>query len=235
MELHSNDLPRWDKFLDFLIKRSQALENVQRNYSLEKKKEYSPKFKSLVVYKDRISINLVTSKSRIAPLKKLSLPRLELMGALLAARLAKEVKKIIDQKCSTKAFLWTDSQITLYWIKGPSHRWKPFGANRVREIQALTDPNSWFHCSCKDNPADLLTRGISVDALSTNSKWWNGSSFLRETDFLTKGINETIPERLYLIEMKKNSNPKKDISLTLTVTQNNFFENIVHISNNYIK
>ncbi|GFR09747.1 integrase catalytic domain-containing protein [Trichonephila clavata] len=47
----------------------------------------------------------------------------------------------------------------------------------------------------KDNPADLLTRGISVDALSTNSKWWNGSSFLRETDFLTKGLNEPIPER----------------------------------------
>ncbi|GFU14534.1 uncharacterized protein TNCV_3251541 [Trichonephila clavipes] len=50
-----------------------------------------------------------------------------------------------------------------------SHRWKPFVANRVREIQSLADPNSWFHCSGKDNPADLLTRGISVDALTTNS------------------------------------------------------------------
>ncbi|GFY02458.1 uncharacterized protein TNCV_3503391 [Trichonephila clavipes] len=63
----------------------------------------------------------------------------------------------------------TDSQVTLHWIKGPNHRWKPFVANRVREIQSLTDPNSWFHCSGKDNPADLLTRGISVDALTTNS------------------------------------------------------------------
>ncbi|GFT71902.1 hypothetical protein TNCV_2515461 [Trichonephila clavipes] len=52
------------------------------------------------------------------------------MGALLAARLAKEVKKILDQKCSTRAFFWTDSQVTLHWIKGPSHRWKPFVANR---------------------------------------------------------------------------------------------------------
>ncbi|GFS52007.1 uncharacterized protein TNCV_1104441 [Trichonephila clavipes] len=91
------------------------------------------------------------------------------MGALLVARLAKEVKKILDQKCSTRAFFWTDSQVTLHWIKGPNHRWKPFVANRVREIQSLTDPNSWFHCSGKDNPADLLTRGISVDALTTNS------------------------------------------------------------------
>ncbi|GFS83516.1 uncharacterized protein TNCV_66601 [Trichonephila clavipes] len=157
------------------------------------------------------------------------------MGALLAARLAKEVKKILDQKCSTRAFFWTDSQVTLHWIKGPSHRWKPFVANRVREIQSLTDPNSWFHCSGKDNPADLLTRGISVDALTTNSKWWNGSSFLRQIDFQTKGLDEAIPERVYLTEMRKNSNPKEDISLTLTVTKNNFLENIIDISNNYVK
>ncbi|GFU52296.1 integrase catalytic domain-containing protein [Trichonephila clavipes] len=129
----------------------------------------------------------------------------------------------------------TDSQVTLHWIKGPSHRWKPFVANRVREIQSLTDPNSWFHCSGKDNPADRLTRGISVDALTTNSKWWNGSSFLRQIDFQTKGLDEAIPERVYLTEMRKNSNPKEDISLTLTVTKNNFLENIIDISNNYVK
>ncbi|GFX90872.1 uncharacterized protein TNCV_3167031 [Trichonephila clavipes] len=188
-----------------------------------------------VKHKDRISVDLVTSKSRVVPLKRLSLPRLELMGSLLAARLAKEVKKILDQKCSTRVFFWTDSQVTLHWIKGPSHRWKPFVANRVREIQSLTDPNSWFHCYGKDNPADLLTRGISVDALTTNSKWWNGSSFLRQIDFQTKGLDEAIPERVYLTEMRKNSNPKEDISLTLTVTKNNFLENIIDISNNYVK
>ncbi|GFS58927.1 uncharacterized protein NPIL_211711 [Nephila pilipes] len=123
-----------------------------------------------VKHKDRIRIELVTSKRRVAPVKKLSLPRLERMGALLAAPLTKEVKKIIDQKCPTTGFFWTDSQFTLYCIKGPSHKWKPFMANRVREIQSLIDPNSWFHCSGNDNPANLLTRGISVEALSINPK-----------------------------------------------------------------
>ncbi|GFU30057.1 integrase catalytic domain-containing protein [Trichonephila clavipes] len=103
------------------------------------------------------------------------------------------------------------------------------------EIQSLTDRNLWFHCSGKDNPADLLTRGISVGALTTNSKWWNRSSFLRQIDFQTKGLDEAIPERVYLTEMRKNSNPKEDISLTLTVSKNNFLENIIDISNNYVK
>ncbi|GFW93555.1 integrase catalytic domain-containing protein [Trichonephila clavipes] len=156
-------------------------------------------------------------------------------GRSACCTLSEGSKKILDQKCSTRAFFWTDSQVTLHWIKGPSHRWKPFVANRVREIQSLTDPNSWFHCSGKDNPADLLTRGISVDALTKNSKWWNGSSFLRQIDFQTKGLDEAIPKRVYLTEMKKNSNPKEDISLTLTVTKNNFLENIIDISNNYVK
>ncbi|GFT60400.1 reverse transcriptase domain-containing protein, partial [Nephila pilipes] len=79
---------------------------------------------------------------------------------------------------------------------------------------------------------------ISVEALSKNSKWWNGPSFLSQTNFLTNGLDEAIPERLYSAEMKKNSNPGNDISLTITsfiMSQNNFFANIINISNSYVK
>ncbi|GFY22381.1 hypothetical protein TNCV_399171 [Trichonephila clavipes] len=92
------------------------------------------------------------------------------------------------------------------------------------KVQAI-DGNPLFRTGfAKSNPSPILTRGstvparttqqiylrgISVDALTTNSKWWNGSSFLRQIDFQTKGLDEAIPERVYLTEMRKNSNPKR--------------------------
>ncbi|GBN42013.1 hypothetical protein AVEN_272945-1, partial [Araneus ventricosus] len=63
-----------------------------------------------------------------------------------------------------------------------SHKWKQFVRNRVKEIQSLSDKESWFHCSGLDNPADLLARGISVDCLLGSAKWWTVPSFLFDKD-----------------------------------------------------
>ncbi|GFV15742.1 integrase catalytic domain-containing protein [Trichonephila clavipes] len=93
--------------------------------------------------------------------------------------------EIVRKKRRCKVFHWTDSKIVLFWIKGSSKRWKQFVANRVQEISELTDPDSWFHCSGRDNPSDFLSRGLSVDTLISNNKWWTGPAFLR-TDELPK-------------------------------------------------
>lgn len=111
-----------------------------------------------------IEVNLITSKSRVAPVKEITLPRLELLGALLSARLTNKLKPIFDQKVTSTVYYWTDSKITLYWIKGSPKRWKQFVANRVIEINNLSDSNSWYHCYSRDNPADILSRGTSVSS-----------------------------------------------------------------------
>ncbi|GFX07099.1 uncharacterized protein TNCV_1557021 [Trichonephila clavipes] len=109
---------------------------------------------------NEVLVNLITSKTRVAPLKAVTLPRLELLGALVAARLSSRVQEIVRNKKECKVFHWTDSKIVLFWIKGSSKRWKQFVANRVQENSELTDPDSWFHCSGQDNPSDFLSRDL---------------------------------------------------------------------------
>ncbi|GFW10126.1 integrase catalytic domain-containing protein [Trichonephila clavipes] len=143
-------------------------------------------------------------KDRVAPLNCVTLPRLELLGALVAARLASKVKKIVNLKRSCLQYHWTDSKIVLFWIKGNKTRWKQFVANRVNEITSLTDSHSWYHCAGKENPADFLSRGLSADCLVSNSGWWTGAEFLSDSEF-PKNFQQVVPELDYLTEHEKET------------------------------
>ncbi|GFX04144.1 integrase catalytic domain-containing protein [Trichonephila clavipes] len=182
---------------------------------------------------NEVLVNLITSKTRVAPLKAVTLPRLELLGALVAARLSSRVQEIVRKKKECKVFHWTDSKIVLFWIKGSSKRWKQFVANRVQEISELTDPDSWFHCSGQDNPSDFLSRGLSVDTLISNNKWWTGPAFLR-TDELPKTVSECpeLNEVDYLPELKSKDS-KEHTVLTLNFNQT-FFDHLLSRSNKFL-
>ncbi|GBO21987.1 hypothetical protein AVEN_8472-1, partial [Araneus ventricosus] len=121
----------------------------------------------------------VISKSRVAPLKKLSLPGLELMAALLGARL---IASIREHFANAKVYMWTDSKIVLHWIKNNPRRWKTFVQNRVAEIQEKTPPEVWNHCPGCENPSDKITRGLSVKNLVNDHVWWHGPPWLIQQD-----------------------------------------------------
>ena len=134
------------------------------------------------VYSDySISCLLVSSKVRVAPLTATSNPRLELMGAVIALHLAEATVRPLGIEIQNVQF-WTDSQNVLGWIRNASHHFKPFVTNRVGEIHLVTEPSQWQHVATKNNPADLLTRGLTATQLAKCGLWWNGPPFLIEPE-----------------------------------------------------
>ncbi|GFU54692.1 integrase catalytic domain-containing protein [Nephila pilipes] len=120
----------------------------------------------------RVIVKFLCSKSIIAPLKSLTLPRLELLGYLLSARLSKQVSKCL--KLEAKCYFYTNSNKCAYWIKSKVDNYKSFVKNRVREIQILTERDQWSHCPGKEKPADIPSRGIQASELAKNSLGWHG-------------------------------------------------------------
>lgn len=128
---------------------------------------------------DKITVHLIISKTRVSPVKQVSLPRLELCGAVLVSKLLQFVKtslKISDDN----VFAWTDSTIVLAWLRKSPHTWNTFVANRTTEILNVMNSSMWHHVYSADNPADCASRGASPTELIQSELWWSGPAFLRE-------------------------------------------------------
>lgn len=122
-------------------------------------------------------MRLVTSKSKVAPIKEESIPRLEGLAALLLARLMRKVLDAIGDHHFSSIVCWSDSQVVLAWLKKPLDRLQMWVRNRIAEI--LSCNFVWQYIPSSLNPADIVSRGQSAEELVRNPVWWNGSAPFR--------------------------------------------------------
>nr|XP_049702535.1 uncharacterized protein LOC126055847 [Helicoverpa armigera] len=125
----------------------------------------------------KVTVRLLCAKARVAPMNPTTIPRLELCGALLGARLCSKVLDSLQCNISRKV-LWSDSMVVLGWVQTPPRDLKVFVCNRVNEINQLTPGFDFRYVPTDQNPADMGSRGVSPKQLKGSSLWWAGPSFL---------------------------------------------------------
>jgi transposase InsO family protein len=128
-----------------------------------------------------IDVRIIMSKTRVAPLKPLSIPRLELQAAVMATRLAKTIKEELELNFD-KTVYWTDSSTVLRWIRNDARRFKQFVAHRLGEILESSDVPDWRWAPTRLNVADDATRDEEPSDLGLSSRWFNGPEFLHEEE-----------------------------------------------------
>ncbi|XP_063543152.1 uncharacterized protein LOC134751606 [Cydia strobilella] len=137
----------------------------------------------VVTAEGSIFVEFCCAKSKVAPLRKQSICRLELQAAVLLADLMQSVQEALEPlHVVEEIFAWSDSSVTLAWIKSCPSRWKTFVANRVSHIQDIIAPDRWHHVSTHHNPADAGSRGLLPGDLVDCDLWWKGPSWLLEKE-----------------------------------------------------
>ncbi|GFX39749.1 integrase catalytic domain-containing protein [Trichonephila clavipes] len=242
-ELPFKEQKEWRRFIDSLkavnnisidrcivIHRAESIELHAFSDASEKAYGSSIYLKSISALGE-VKVCLVTSKSRVSPLKQISIPRLELCGAVLAAKLMKKVKEALNLQITAVHF-WSDWTIVISWIHRESRELKTFVANRVSKIHQLSFRDQWHHIASEQNPADVLSRGLLPEELRDDSLWWHGPELLQST-YSTTVIAEPTQRDGLDCELRVS---ERTLETSLLSSKNfDFFNHLMDLSNNYFK
>ena len=161
---------------------------------------------------DGVHVSFLFAKSRLAPIKKLTIPRLELTSAVLATKHDEMLRKELQIHLGRSTF-WIDSEITLHCLRNKEKRFDVFVSNRLAAIQDQTDVSQWNWVSTKENPADDATRGLKPSEFE--QRWINGPNFLRSAViYCPHGSNEAISEEIeapIIMEATKSSSKTDEL------------------------
>ena len=160
-------------------------------------------------------VSLVFSKSRVAPVKPITIPRLELTSAVLAVKVSLMLEKELNYT-NLQHYFYTDSKVVLGYISNSSKRFHVFVSNRVGFIQAHTTASQWSHIDGKSNPSDVASRGATPIQLQ-NSCWFTGPAFLQDQGVTTSKTASCYPLQDEDCEIK--------VHTLLTHIESKFYEN----------
>jgi hypothetical protein len=171
---------------------------------------------------DEAEVRFVSAKAKVAPLQAMSIPRLELMAAVLGTRLAEVVVEALDLNAHNVTF-WSDSENVIWWIRRQSRILKPFVANRVAAIQQFARADQWRYVPTEMNPADAASRGCSARELPHEPLWWHGPGFLAKAE--TEWPRGRLPVAPQEPEMRKAAEVKRsrpEITLVTDAAQSSW-------------
>uniref|UniRef100_A0A1I8BK02 Integrase catalytic domain-containing protein n=1 Tax=Meloidogyne hapla TaxID=6305 RepID=A0A1I8BK02_MELHA len=165
----------------------------------------------------KMSVNILYARNRLRPKKmSVSIPRMELLGVLIATRAIKFVENQIGLQISEK-YLWCDSKPVLFWIK-ENYKGEKFVENRIKEIRSHEDLK-FGYTPTECNPADIATRGCAPVELSTNYLWWTGPEWL---------TNDSWPVELnFVVENKEENNPEEKFNFEVNQINNKDCDNLI--------
>ena len=136
----------------------------------------------LVNGRNETHCSFLCAKSRVAPLKMITIPHLELSAAVTAVKQDRLLKGELEISVNARSVFWMDSTAVRRYVKNETNRYHTFVANRVAIIRDGSQPNQWFHVNGDNNPADDTSRGLTADIFLRQSRWLTGPAFLWKHD-----------------------------------------------------